>query len=357
LKVGILTHHNIKNYGAYLQAYALFKIIEELGHDVVIVNFMNILHMLANYRPFFIRKIRFGKNLMMDLRSYLQGYGQFVKFSAAMKHLSLTHPVFNASQINALGLDALVVGSDEVWNFRDKGYHPVKFGVGIDVPILISYAAGTGSVMPGDRFPENILEGLRRFKGLSVRECNGGKFIQEVLGITPKLVLDPTLIYDFELEDRFSPMFTKEYILVYYCKLSHDYQKAVRDYAKKHDLIIVGAGCSDLWFDKSLINIDPFEWVGLFRNAKIVLTGTFHGTVFASKYRRNFISYPTSVNRMNKVQSYLRQIGLEDRMIFHSVEEFVALLDTPVDYRLFESCLLRQRESSIKFLKDYLTQV
>jgi hypothetical protein len=60
---------------------------------------------------------------------------------------------------------------------------------------------------------------------------------------------------------------------------------------------------------------------------------------------------------MNKVQSYLRQIGLEDRMIFHSVEEFVALLDTPVDYRLFESCLLRQRESSIKFLKDYLTQV
>lgn len=35
LKVGILTHHNIKNYGAYLQAYALFKIIEELGHDVV----------------------------------------------------------------------------------------------------------------------------------------------------------------------------------------------------------------------------------------------------------------------------------------------------------------------------------
>lgn len=139
--------------------------------------------------------------------------------------------------------------------------------------------------------------------------------------------------------------------------MSHDYQKAVRDYAKKHDLIIVGAGCSDLWFDKSLINIDPFEWVGLFRNAKIVLTGTFHGTVFASKYRRNFISYPTSVNRMNKVQSYLRQIGLEDRMIFHSVEEFVALLDTPVDYRLFESCLLRQRESSIKFLKDYLTQV
>ena len=106
-----------------------------------------------------------------------------MKFSRVLKHLNLTHPVFNASHINALGLDALVVGSDEVWNFIDVGYHPVKFGIGIDMPILISYAAGTESVMPDDTPPMGVAEGLMKFDRLSVRERGGAEWIKNLLGI------------------------------------------------------------------------------------------------------------------------------------------------------------------------------
>jgi hypothetical protein len=357
LRVGILTHHNIKNYGAYLQAYALLKTIQDLGHDVVTVNFMNMPHVFANYRPFFIRRLKLNKCLTTDMRNYFHGYGQFAKFGKAMKHLALTEPVFRASRINALGLDALVVGSDEVWNFKDRGYHPVKFGVGIKVPILISYAAGTGSVMPDDQVPQHIVDGLRKFDGISVRECNGVDFIQSVLGITPKLVLDPTLIYDFKAEESPSPRLNSNYLLVYQCKLDYDFQRVVSDYAKSHNLMLIGAGCSDTWFDRNLISIDPFEWVGLFKNAEMVVTGTFHGTVFATKYRRDFISYPTSLNRVNKVHSYLNQVGLQSRVTCHSVDEFAALLHTPVDYDVFGPKLLMQRNNSIGYLTGYLSGV
>ena len=38
-KVGILSMQRIKNYGSFLQAYGLKKIIEELGHDVEFVDY------------------------------------------------------------------------------------------------------------------------------------------------------------------------------------------------------------------------------------------------------------------------------------------------------------------------------
>lgn len=38
MKIGILTFHNIPNYGAMLQAYALWKYLEEKGHDVLFIN-------------------------------------------------------------------------------------------------------------------------------------------------------------------------------------------------------------------------------------------------------------------------------------------------------------------------------
>lgn len=264
VNVGIVTHHNIKNFGAYLQAYALLKTIEGLGHEVVTIDLVNLRHVLSNYRPFFIRKPRVANYTVNGLKCYFDGYRQFAKLSRSLNHLRLTRPVFSAKQINSLGLDAIVVGSDEVWNFVDVGYHPVKFGIGIEVPILVSYAAGTGAVMPNDVPPSGVKEGLTRFSGLSVREYNGVQFIRKLLGITPRVVLDPTLIYDFNSEETPSPIVDKEYILVYHCRLEREYQELVRDYAKNNGFAIVGAGCADLWFDMSLIDIDPFSWIGLF---------------------------------------------------------------------------------------------
>lgn len=354
LRVGVLTHHNVKNYGAYLQAYALLRILESLGHEAVTVNFINLGHVCRNYRPFFIRKPRFSIRMKDDIREYLHGYGQFAKFSRALKHLNLTRPVFSADQINALGLDALVVGSDEVWNFVDPGFHPVKFGVGIDVPILVFYAAGTGSVMPGDIPPAGVKEGLMRFDRLSVREHNGMEWVRGTLGVTPTVVLDPTLMYDFHRETVSRSIPSGDYLLVYQCQLDEEYEVAIRKYAHDRNLTIISAGSNDAYAQRKLIDIDPFAWVALFAHARLVLSGTLHGTLFALKHRRNFVSWPSSTNRISKVRSYLTEVGLDDRMERQAAAECRSLFDTPVDYDAFEGKLAHQQEESFLYLRECL---
>ena len=65
MKVGILTFHNAHNYGASLQAYALKMCIQQMGHDVTIVNYRNP-KIEGQYpkklRPKFTKKILNPKN-------------------------------------------------------------------------------------------------------------------------------------------------------------------------------------------------------------------------------------------------------------------------------------------------------
>ena len=39
MKVGIVTVYDSNNFGSYLQAYALKKVIENLGHNVQFIKF------------------------------------------------------------------------------------------------------------------------------------------------------------------------------------------------------------------------------------------------------------------------------------------------------------------------------
>ena len=104
LKVGILTHHNIKNYGAYLQAYALLRTIESLGHEVTVVNFINFPHVLKTTDSF-IRKPNLKKHL--NIRDYIlvgdsSGIQSFEAFELDTSCVQCSH-------INALDLMRLLL--------------------------------------------------------------------------------------------------------------------------------------------------------------------------------------------------------------------------------------------------------
>ena len=67
--------------------------------------------------------------------------------------------------------------------------------------------------------------------------------------------------------------------------------KQLQEYAKKNDLKIIGAGDYKTFYDEGFIDLTPYEWVDLFRNAEKVITGTFHGTVFSIKYNKSVLCY------------------------------------------------------------------
>ncbi len=193
MKIGILTHHYVNNYGAFLQAYCLCAAIQELypDADVRVIDYVNRKHLLINTAGCF----RFFRG-RETLASWLQKTrlpGLFAR--ARREEMPLTRPVHPASEINALGLDVIVVGSDEVWNYRDpKSADPVKFGCGLDAR-LIAYAPSVGRADTFDDLPREMREGIGRFSAVCARDDNTAKLLCELTGKPPARVPDPTFLF------------------------------------------------------------------------------------------------------------------------------------------------------------------
>lgn len=356
MKIGIITHHYIKNYGAFLQTYALQQYLTETypQAEVVIVNYVNRKHQIINIGGcfrFFWRK--------ESIRAYLEKIkipGTFSK--AERKYLRTTKKVRNAQEINALGLDAIIVGSDEVWHYEDKAASPIKFAVGLDCPRILSYAPSCGGVNLEHGIPDYVREGMKNFTSLSARDDLSEKLVYQVLGYRPVRVLDPTLLYEFPVyEDAFVKKLQQEkYILMYFCeKLPQEGIERICRYAREHNWKIYGAGEYARYYSDITINVSPFQWVEMFRNAQFVFTGTFHGAVFSLITERNFAAYLTNPSRVKKVYSLLGQFALTQRIFKEGqMERIEELLDTPIDYSSFNETKEKVRQSSYDFLEQAL---
>lgn len=356
MKIGIITHHYIKNYGAFLQTYALQQYLTETYPDaeVVIVNYVNKKHKIINiggcYRFFWKKE---------SLRAYMHKIRIPGTFAAAeKKYLNITKPVKNAEEINALDLDAIIIGSDEVWHYEDKAASPIKFAVGLKAKKIISYAPSCGGVDLSHPIPDYVKEGLKNFTSISARDDLSEELTERVLGFKPTRVLDPTLIYDFPAyEDDFTRRLKQEkYILMYFVeKLAPEGHQKIIQYAKEHNLKIYGAGEYAKYYSDITIDVSPFQWVEMFRNAEFVFTGTFHGAVFSLITQRNFAAYLTNPSRVKKVNSLLEQFDLSERIFKEDeLDRMEELLEYSIDYSAFNERKEQVRQSSYDFLEASL---
>lgn len=127
----------------------------------------------------------------------------------------------------------------------------------------------------------------------------------QVTGKHPQIVLDPTLLANWEVNVD-SPVKKKDYILFYYCEhLPVHIKTQIFDYAHKNGLAVYGAGDSDKDYDECTVNLTPEEWVAMFKNARFVFTGTFHGVIFSILNHRQFKVYLTNKGRIAKVGNLL----------------------------------------------------
>ena len=356
MKIGIITHHYIKNYGAFLQTYALQQYLTETypGAEVVIVNYVKRKHQIINIGGcfrFFWKKESIGAYL-----EKIKIPGTFTK--AEKQYLRTTKKVKNAEEINALGLDAIIIGSDEVWHYEDKSASPIKFSVGLKAKRMISYAPSCGCVDLSHPIPDYVKEGLENFTSISARDDLSEELTERVLGFKPTRVLDPTLIFDFPVyEDDFTRRLKQEkYILMYFVeKLAPEGHQKIIQYAKEHNLKIYGAGEYAKYYSDITVNVSPFQWVEMFRNAEFVFTGTFHGAVFSLITQRNFAAYLTNPSRVKKVNSLLEQFDLSERIFKEDeLDRMAELLEHSIDYSAFIERKEQVRQSSYEFLEKAL---
>ena len=211
MRIGILTLHSQLNYGGVLQCWALQTALERMGHEVVVIDRWLDSGNLMLERGF----NKFGKRLWTRfcIRSLLGlgDWNSFVRVRRTKKfireRLNLTpyHFVDWKDAPADLGVDALVVGSDQIWHCGNFGDPRAYLLEGAPVIPAIAYAASFGiaalprflgsgdSPMAGIEVGLVFRRGLAKFKAVSCREAEGVSLCRE-LGVHAAHVVDPTLL-------------------------------------------------------------------------------------------------------------------------------------------------------------------
>lgn len=146
MKVGILTFHDGFNYGAFFQVYCLQSFLLQNGFDCHIINYKSIGFTKREYQCFV--KLKHPLFSLRNLRKIRQ-------FKKAHEKLRLTERIFNSKKLSTLHFDCIVIGSDEVWNFKGKlpRLDPTYFSHNLNADRIISYAASFGSISENQSIP------------------------------------------------------------------------------------------------------------------------------------------------------------------------------------------------------------
>ena len=367
MKIGILTFQHSINYGAQLQCLALQNILRKMGHEVEVIQYYP-----YKERPFF-RDINIPKNgffkafLYMILRFCYMKKLRMRFFSFKKKYMSLSSSCDNKKSlaIVAANYDAVIVGSDQVWG---PGFHSSKeYFFGWEPEYLgkrISYAPCCAANIIKEEYKKEISQLLQRFNSISVRNKTTQQFVYDLTQIISPIVLDPTFLYDFselKIERKEKYKYILTYILGDEIKGSH--KRMIKEIKKVYGNLPVLSihlveSCPHkyTWSDESIYTLDPEEWLSYIKNSTFFYTDSFHGAVFALKFRVRFIAYYTEVLRASRFIDLARMFHL-DSCIVESVDDAIerkSLLQ-PIDYETFDSILTKEISKSMEYLYNSLS--
>lgn len=342
VSVGILTFHNGFNCGAFLQAFALQEVTKSLGFKSQVIDYKAPHHSYFEYRFLFVTK---------RLRIFFGNIKKLIKFKQAHKLFNLSRSVNKISDFSDLKYDAVIYGSDEIWNYSNSivKIDPAYFGVGIKVKTKIAYAPSCGSLEQDTDVPLELQNGWKSFSSVSVRDLNTKKLIEKYTDKPAYIVLDPTFLIDFSSYEK--KCTEKDFILIYTTGFSLELQKRVKDYAVSKGKRLISIGYVDSFCDLNIIGIGPFEFLGYFRAASEVITNTLHGTIFSVKYNKPLAIISDSYRR-NKLATIIEMFDLERNIIPCNGAGLNECLEGAIDYKKINNKIT----DNIKISKDFLLE-
>lgn len=283
MKCGIVTVYNSENAGSFLQAMALQKALQSMGHDAVCV-YQSFSDHSASYRNFCRRFVAavIKRGPLAAKRVVEQRY----LFKQAQRNLNI--------EKDRQSIDCLVLGSDVIWDVKQKFFNNHKaffWGTEFVGAKVIAYASSVGFAQEEDlACCGHIRDALRNMLSVSVRDVTSYRLIQPYCDKKVHIVCDPTILVDREVYDNLEkPSELENFIFLYfYGKMPMDYVVEIQNFAKARGLKTVIFGNGNDWCDISLA-YDPLLFLTLYRKADYIITNTFHGTVFANIYEKKYV--------------------------------------------------------------------
>lgn len=398
-QVGILTYLTQLNYGGVLQAFALQDVLQRLGVCVKVIDYWLVPNNALLKGPF-------AGPLLGALVSWVIGVvlacGRWmdtvrrvrtVRFIRGQLSLTDYHFVtWKEMEGKDLGLDCLVVGSDQVWGPGWAPYHKKDFffvDAPKDIP-AISYAASFGTLCAQDKLEPHYGALLDRFSAISVREAKGVQLVASV-GHQATHVLDPTQLLSATRwrEVLALPERRKKPVLVCYfmCQYCSDWLlarlAALRTFAKRMGYrveILVNDSVSTVphspkellrherrtiryWWESRGLRVlhgaGPREFMKAFAGATCVLSNSFHALQFASIFGLNArIIRSSEKDRSAMFERFtdFQAKYVQGPLFADDVGDALASLERGETISYDEAALAADRERSLTWLREALAK-
>lgn len=366
MKIGILTLPLSDNYGGILQTIALYRLLNNQGNDVVLIYKEFYPNLLKEIVKRILLRIPFN-----DFRNIKANHKKEIASQERKKfHRSfIENEIFRISKdlytkkdlekfMHDEKLDAVIVGSDQVWRkqyINDKYYKSYFLDfVDSNKTKKIAYAASFGKdSWEGKDDLNDISNCLKDFTGVSTRELSGVDICKSSFKFdSAKHVLDPTLLigkdfYQNEIISKYDTSNIEKGGLVTYVLDEANEKKEIIHFIK--DTLNIEKLNHIKGFNNSKITYSIPEWLDSFANADFIITDSFHGMVFSIIFEKNFMIIGNHNRGLDRFISLLTLISLKDRLIFN-LEDLKNKKINDIDYDKVNKILELNKEVSLNFL-------
>lgn len=359
MNIGIVTQPLIANYGGLLQNFALQQVLTDMGHSPLTLDFMS----GFTGPQWAYRQVRRAISYILGrwpefVYPYGEGRSNRAIIDFVERYIRTTRTFWNSYSpglVDEYGLDAVVVGSDQVWRpcynrLLEDMY--LKFCRGRNIR-RVAYGASFGTAEWEYTAAQADACGglLAAFDAVSVREQSGLALLERLGRGDGRLVVDPTVLlgrdgFDRALGAEFDHSTAGRYLGVYLLDAPAGYETVVRNAAATCGVDRVEiCRLGDM-------NAGPVQWIDMIRRASCFVTDSFHGTVFCLLYHVPFVTVINGTRGAARFRSLLSPLGLDHRL----TDSFdrIGAIDADIDWESVDKALAGARAESRAFLENAL---
>lgn len=383
MKVGVVSCYFQHNYGSMLQAYATQMALDKLGYENETIDISGFRREIRKSKiKYFVKasltsdillsKAGMAKNVLLK-KFFKNEYARLSKqraekFSSFSRKYFRLSPSYGSKEV--LGkmckeaYSAVLVGSDQLWLPSNiaADYYTLNF-VPKDVN-SIAYATSFGQSRLPNASSRKAAAFLKKIKHISVREESGQKIVRQLTNRNVPVVCDPTLLFTGEewlAIQKIEPIIEGKYIFCYFLGNNQPHREFASRLKEITGFKVVALTHLDEFIksdegyaDETPYDVDPADFLNLIRNAAYVCTDSFHCSVFAILYRRQFFTFrrymrKTRQSTNSRLDTLFHMTGITGR-IMNGDEDISRCLSGQIDFDVVHEKLSDVREVSYSYL-------
>lgn len=351
MKIAILTLNTYINYGNRLQLFSIHKILDNNPNikaiDTLILEFDKKKEK---------KKKKSKESLLLRKRRERERVFKIFSFNC-FNEIGIDGN--DKDKIEKISMyDYVIIGSDQVFNPSLKYPSPFDFCSFLKSEKIIVLSASFGREFRDieTKYHESFRKGLNNIIKLSVREEEGANIVKKLTGKEIKVLPDPCLCLTKDEWDKFIPISInrpKKYIFTYFLnqkKINKEIFEFIDRIVKEEELEIININNPRSEYFSS----SPFSFLEYIKNAKYVITNSFHGLCFSIIFRKKFIACDivTNLSVQSRIDNLLNIFSLQSRK-FDKTKNF----DFEYNNDDLETKIKTGKEEMLNFLNNGLNEV